>query len=235
MSLQLLPGLIWALDEKTQSLIRRWYDGIPPKAQNVFQTVLSWQEFIDAINKYREKGFENTIKEAGLSLDTQLAGRRVAVVVVTSLPIVDGLPLSIVKQNLEDLGGQVILERHWVLVDQHPRMAGKPISKTGLEHAKIFDLRQVPWLLTREITGGITLDAEKFFTLLASLLDTLLFTEREGINIAGDVVAPFFQPTAQPGSVRLVGFSRISLDQVLERITNVLSRAVIGLALPQAL
>lgn len=74
MSLKLLPGIVWALDEPALALVRQWWNGLPHRAQSVFTVAGSWEEFTEIIAIYREARFDEAILNAGLSLEPQQRG-----------------------------------------------------------------------------------------------------------------------------------------------------------------
>ncbi|MBW2063264.1 MAG: hypothetical protein JRI95_17105 [Deltaproteobacteria bacterium] len=230
MSLELLPGIVWALDEKALDFIRRWHGGLSSKAQMVFQIAGSWKELAYIIDDYREQRFDTTIIEAGLSLRPQLERRRVNVVVVASFPQKEGQSWSEVEEKLQAVGQQVTLQQHRVLLHHaYPKIKDKPFP-AKIDPIEISMPRILPWLLTREISSGRILGEEDFYNLFASLIDCLLLAEREGGQVPGHLLGPFLNPPAESGKVRLVGFARIPLDRVLDRMSEALTRVVLGWA-----
>lgn len=234
MSLQLLPGIVWALDDFALMQVRRWQAGLSEKAQKVFQVVSCWEEFVDLINIYRQQNFDATMLAAALDLETQRQGRRINTVIVACWPQAGAIAWAEAEEKIEALQQQPItLEQHRVLI--HPTL--HPLEATlapdGPEVDEIAPLRSLPWLLTRQVTGGFTLSEEEFHTHLSSLLDALLLAEREGGTVRGHLVGPFYQQPARPGHVRLAGFPRLPLDALLQEMARSLAQGMLTRAARQ--
>ncbi len=227
MSLKLLPGIVWALDEPALALVRQWHNGLPHRAQSVFSVAGSWEEFIEIIATYREARFDEAILNAGLSLEPQQKGRRVNVVMISSFPSEGEISWAQSEEKLSRIGDLLSLEHHRVLLYPTLPPVDAPAVQKDVEFSQLSPLRVMPWLLTRVVTGGFTLDEEDFSQHFSRLLDVLLLAEREGGQAPEYLVNSFFQPQPQPGQVRLLGFPRLSLEQLLTEISSSLSHAIL--------
>jgi len=226
MTLQLLPGIVWALDEPDLALVRRWWDSLPPKAQNVFTVAGSWEELTEIITTYREQRFDETILRSGLSLEPQEQGRRVNVVVVGSFS--EGrITWAEVEEKLQSLGAFLSLEHHRVLLHHTLPSIGRPPVQRDVDFSQLSTLRTLPWLLTRVVTGGFTLGDEEFFQYFSQLLDVLFLAERVGRQDSAYLVNYFFQLQPQPYCVCLAGFPRLSLEKLLKEIAASLAQAIL--------
>ncbi|MEM4720955.1 MAG: hypothetical protein QXT73_02675 [Candidatus Methanomethylicaceae archaeon] len=227
MTVKLLPGIVWALDEPTMSLVRQWRNGLPEKAKPVFNAATSWEEFTEIITHYQELGFNETLLQAGLSLEPQEHGRRVNVVVVGSLPCQGGNFWREAEEKLATVGAILSLEHHRVILYTNlPNIEG-PSSEGTIDSSQLSSVRVLPWLLTRMVTGGFTLGEDEFFERFSHLLDVLLLAEREGGQVPEFVVNAFFRSENQPNHVRLAGFSSLSLERLLKEISHSLSSAIL--------
>jgi len=234
MSLQLLPGIGWALDQAALEQVRRWQNGLSDKARMVFQVASCWEEFTDIINTYRQQNFDDTMLAAGLGLETQKEGRRINIVVVACFPQEGGLAWTDAEKKIDAIQQQPItLEQHRVLL--HPTLLSVQESSAPreLDTTEIASLRSLPWLLTRKVTGGFTLSPEEFHAHFSSLLDALFLAEREGGTVPGHLVGFFFRQPAQPGHVRLTGFSRVPLGLLLQDLAQSLSQTQLAQAARQ--
>lgn len=227
MTLNLLPGIVWALDEPTTSLVRRWRNGLPEKAKPVFNVSSRWEEFTEIITHYQELGFNETLLQAGLSLESQEHGRRVNVVVVGSFPCQGGISWGEAEKKLATLGAFISLEHHRIFLNTNLPNIEAPSSEGTIDSSQLSSVRVLPWLLTRMVTGGFTLGEDEFFERFCHLLDVLLLTEREGGKVPEYVVNAFFRSENQPNHVRLAGFSSLSLELLLREISHSLSSAIL--------
>ncbi len=226
--INLLPGIVWALDEVALKLVRRWQAGLSEKARSVFRVASCWEEFSDHLKDYRRNSFDETMLAAGLSLATQRQGRRINLVIVACLPPAGVLTWAKVEEKIATLQLHTItLEQHRVLL--HPTLP-EILAPEALDAEGIAPLRFLPWLLTRVVTGGFTLGEEEFYAHFSSLLDALFLAEREGGTVPGHLVGQFFHQPAQPGHVRLAGFSRISLATLLGDLARSLAQGTLSRA-----
>lgn len=233
MSLNLLPGIAWGLDEPALALVQRWQQRLPERMQRVFNVAAGWEELTDILNDYRQQSFDDVIVNAGLSLAPQEHGRRIKVMVVGSFPQADGTSWEEAEEQLDSIGMLLTMEQHRLLLHQTVPLVGQPAPAMDLNPPQIEPLRFLPWLLTRMVTGGFTLGEEEFYVHLASLLDALFLTEWEGGAVPGYLIAPFGQTPAQPHHVRLAGFARLPLDNLIADVAAALSRTVLAQAAQQ--
>jgi hypothetical protein len=225
--MKLLPGIVWALDETALKLVRRWQEGLPEKARNVFRVAASWEECADILGRYREQDFDRVMLAAGLSLDTQRQGRRVNVAVVASLTGEKGMSWDRVEHNLASIAQTLTLEQHRILLHAEVPPLGESTEPGRVEFTGIEVLTRLPWLLTRVNSGNLILNEQDFFNSVAALLDALFLAEREGGSAPDHCIGAFFTPPATPGKVRLAGFSRLPLDQVVQEVAEFLAAAVL--------
>ncbi len=227
MNLRVLPGIVWALDEPAYNYVKNWLVTLPPNASGVFAAASSWNEFIEIIDHYRKQEFDETLLQAGLSLEPQLQGRRVNVVVVGSLPAEGRTAWAEAEEKLHSLSGVISLEHYRVLL--HPTLP--PIGAASVQRDVVFSgldtLRVLPWLLTRVVSGGFTLGEGEFSHHFSQLLDVLLLAERDGGRAPGYLVHSFFQSQPQPRHVRLAGFPRLSLGHLLTEMAAFLAQAML--------
>ena len=233
MTLRLLPGIAWALDESALASVRTWQAGISDQARQVFQVAACWEEFADIIETYRQQDFDATMLTAGLSLETQQLGRRVNVVVIASLPRQGSITWTEAEAKLADISKCLTLEAHRVLLHPTLRPLGEAADLAPVNLAELSFLRGLPWLLTRTVTGNATLGQNEFQAHIDRLLDALFLAEREGGMAPEHVIGAFFHPLPQPGCVRLAGFSRLPLDRLLPDLAQSLAHMVLAQAAQQ--
>lgn len=227
MSLKLLPGIVWALDEDALNLVRQWWKRLPSEAQRVFTVADSWEKFTQILSTYREQRFDEVLLQAGLSLELQEQGRRVNVVTIASFPAESQISWAEAEAKLSTLSAHVSLEHHRVLLRPSLPAIDDPEQQEPPDASQLSPLRVLPWLLTRVVTGGFTLSEEEFFQHVSSLLDVLLLTEREGGQAPAPIVNAFFAAPQHSGHVHLAGFSRLSLEKLLDEMAASLSHAIL--------
>jgi hypothetical protein len=235
MSLQLLPGIVWALDDFALKQVQRWQNGLSEKARTVFKVASCWEECVDLINNYRQQSFDTTMLVAGLGLETQRQGRRINIVIAACFPQEGGLAWAEAEKKIEAIAQQpVTLEQHRVLLHPTLHQLEEPTAPRELDGAELTPLRFLPWLLTRQVTGGFILSEEEFHTHFSNLLDALFLAEREGGVVPGHLVDHFYHQPAQSGHVRLAGFSRIPIDALLQEMAQSLAQMVLAQAAQQS-
>ena len=228
MNLQILPGIVWALDEVALQHVRRWQAGLPAKVQTVFRVASCWEEFVDLMDAYRRQNFDDAMLAAGLSLETQRQGRRINTVIVACWPQHGGLAWAEAEEKIANLMQlPLTLEQHRVLLNPALHPLEESLVPDAPEVNEIAPLRFLPWLLTRQVTGGFTLSEAECQDHFSSLLDALFLAEREGGRAPGHLVGLFYQQPAQPGHVRLAGFSRIPLDALLQEMARSLAQGML--------
>lgn len=229
MTLKLLPGIVWALDEPALEMARRWRDSLPQRAKEVFNVANSWEEFTQILTTYREQRFDETILQARLSLEPQEHGRRVNVAVVACFPTEGQVSWTEAENKLSSLTPHLSLEHHRVLLRPNaPTLLDNPFPvPEDMIKSQLESLRVLPWLLTRVVTGGLTYGEDEFFFHFSELMDVLFLAEREGGQVPEHLVNSFFKPQHQPHHVRLMGFSRLSLEPLLTDIATSLSQAIL--------
>lgn len=231
MNLQLLPGIAWALDERSLEWTRKWWQGLPPRAQTVFQVAGSWEEFAEILLSYRYESFDDTLLKAQLSLTPQINMRRINVVILSSFPCPDQVSWARVEENLTSLWKEnVSLEYHRVLLHQVVPALGVGPTLKETDFDSLTPVGGLPWLLSRVLSGGFILEEESFFKHFSLLLDVLFLSEREGGQAPDYVIGSFFRTPHQPGKIRLAGFSRLDLNLVLEDMASLLTQGIFSRA-----
>lgn len=219
--LALLPAIIWTLDDFAREKAKDWHDVLDDWSKNFVKIANEPEEVNELVQCYLQQSFDQTMVNSGLSLESHLIGRRINIVVVAQLGRNRAAPswVEVEKTVNEARQKAFSIESHCILIVAGPHPVDWTQSLSGI--------RETPWLLTDTVSGGFKLESTRLSDLCGSLLDALVLTEKEEIATGGPVIIAFYKPSFQVGQVRLAGFPRLDLRDLMTKITQILARAVL--------
>ncbi len=191
---QLIPTAVWSLDKEAQEMADSWIQCLDPTAKQFVRHASSWQGIRDIVKEFTQESFRTQMQEAGIIPPST---SRVSVVLIAyGMGSVPSAGWKDSEKKLDKISKELdYLESHRILLarlDQH---------MTKDRDIRCSGVRDVTWLLTDKTHLGTTLGKSEFRSLVHSLLNALVLSERNS-DQDQTYLRDFFDSGLSPSEVR---------------------------------
>lgn len=211
------PGIVWVVDEAA-SMVEAWTAGLDPCQRTVVRVVATEEQLRNALGEFGSESFAADLGRLGIE----------------SLPF--GLAPRIVVVGCLDGSDRA---RQWERIEEQAEEAGSDLSRGAtIHHVVLIDpsneclndtppfpqLKRAPWVIGARNNVKLAIDRSSRQSLLASLLDALLFAEYA--SDCPPLAAPFRSSDGDAEHVRFIGYPRLNLTDLGTLLAQRLESAI---------